>query len=148
VITKGPNIIPAAKLAIHELNRLNIPYIFVSNACMIESDKAEQLSNWLEVPVSLAERDDRAILHVLRKHLDSIGSNRVGAHADALLEGVSQQARADLRSRCHRRYCANVTTRLVSTCARGPMAAHRSLFLGLASTIRRPSNNFRLTSPN
>jgi ribonucleotide monophosphatase NagD (HAD superfamily) len=52
VITKGPNVIPAAKLALQELVELNIPYVFVSNTCMLESEKAEQLSNMLGVPVS------------------------------------------------------------------------------------------------
>ncbi|CAF3950627.1 unnamed protein product [Rotaria magnacalcarata] len=51
VITKGPNVIPAAKLAIKKLVEYNIPYVFVSNTCMLETEKAEQLSNMLEVPV-------------------------------------------------------------------------------------------------
>ncbi len=54
VITKGPNVIPAAKLAVQELIQFNVPSVFVSNTCMLESEKAEQLSKMLDVPV----RDD------------------------------------------------------------------------------------------
>ena len=56
MITKGPNLIPAAKLAIEQLVHFNIPYVFVSNACMMESEKAEQLSTMLGVPVSCHHR--------------------------------------------------------------------------------------------
>ncbi|CAF1188561.1 unnamed protein product [Rotaria sordida] len=51
VITKGSNVIPAAKLAIKKLVQYDIPHIFVSNTCMLETEKAEQLSNMLEVPI-------------------------------------------------------------------------------------------------
>ena len=50
--------IPAAQLAVQELVQLNIPYVFVSNTCMLESEKAEQLSNLLGISVS----DDRLAL--------------------------------------------------------------------------------------
>lgn len=43
--------IPAAKLAIQKLIQYNIPFVFVSNTCMFESEKADQLSKLLEVPV-------------------------------------------------------------------------------------------------
>ncbi|CAF2755382.1 unnamed protein product [Rotaria sp. Silwood2] len=52
VITKGPNFITVAKPAIQTLIQLNVPVVFVSNTCMLESDKAKQLSNVLGVTVS------------------------------------------------------------------------------------------------
>lgn len=52
VITKGPNVIPAARRATQQLNHLEIPYVFVSNTCMLESEKADQLTDLLSTPVS------------------------------------------------------------------------------------------------
>ena len=52
VITKGPNVIPAARRATQQLNHLEIPYVFVSNTCMLESEKADQLSALLGTSVS------------------------------------------------------------------------------------------------
>ena len=39
-------------MAIQQLVRHNVPFVFVSNTCMMESEKAEQLSDMLEVHVS------------------------------------------------------------------------------------------------
>ncbi|CAF3069848.1 unnamed protein product, partial [Rotaria sp. Silwood2] len=50
-ITEGPNFIAAAKPAIQTLIQLNVPVIFVSNTCMLESDKAKQLSAVLGVTI-------------------------------------------------------------------------------------------------
>ena len=52
VITQGANLIPVAQKAIEKLNQYDVPYIFVSNSCMLESDKAAQLSNILGVSVN------------------------------------------------------------------------------------------------
>ncbi|CAF4495504.1 unnamed protein product, partial [Rotaria sp. Silwood2] len=51
VITKGPNFITVAKPAIQTLIQLNVPVVFVSNTCMLESDKAKQLSAVLGVTI-------------------------------------------------------------------------------------------------
>ncbi|CAF1551414.1 unnamed protein product [Rotaria magnacalcarata] len=51
VITKGPNFIAVAKPAIQMLIQLKVPVIFVSNTCMLESDKAKQLSAVLGVTI-------------------------------------------------------------------------------------------------
>jgi ribonucleotide monophosphatase NagD (HAD superfamily) len=45
-------VISAAKIALKELVQYNVPYVFVSNTCMLESEKAQQLSTMLGVPVS------------------------------------------------------------------------------------------------
>ncbi|CAF3369349.1 unnamed protein product, partial [Rotaria socialis] len=49
VITQGPNFIAVAKPAIQALIQLKVPVVFVSNTCMLESDKAKQLSAVLGV---------------------------------------------------------------------------------------------------
>lgn len=53
MITKGPNVIQPARWATQQLNHLDIPYVFVSNTCMLESEKADQLSDLLGTPVSI-----------------------------------------------------------------------------------------------
>jgi len=52
VITKGANFINVSKPAIQKLIQLKVPIVFVSNTCMLESDKAKQLSALLGVTVS------------------------------------------------------------------------------------------------
>ena len=52
MITKGPNFITVAKPAIQKLIQLKVPVVFVSNTCMLETDKAKQLSSVLGVTVS------------------------------------------------------------------------------------------------
>lgn len=52
MITKGSNVIQAARWATQQLNHLEIPYVFVSNTCMLESEKADQLSDMIGTPVS------------------------------------------------------------------------------------------------
>ncbi|CAF2677587.1 unnamed protein product [Rotaria sp. Silwood2] len=74
VITKGPNVIPAAKLAIQKLVQYNVPFVFVSNTCMLETEKAEQLSNMLEVSilpkqVVLAHTPMRCLGEYHKKHV-------------------------------------------------------------------------------
>jgi ribonucleotide monophosphatase NagD (HAD superfamily) len=82
VIAKGPNLIPAAKSALQELHRLNITYVFVSNTCMIEAEKAEQLATMLEVPVSaeqvvLAHTPMRCLKEYHTKHVLVCGQGAV-----------------------------------------------------------------------
>ncbi len=52
MITKGPNFITVAKPAIQKLIQLKVPIVFVSNTCMLEADKAKQLSAVLGITVS------------------------------------------------------------------------------------------------
>lgn len=63
VITKGPNFIAAAKPAIHTLMQLHIPVVFLSNTCVLESEKAKQLSAMLGLTVR--EDASRATLVLL-----------------------------------------------------------------------------------
>lgn len=82
MIAKGPNVIPAAKSAIQELHRSNITYVFVSNTCMIEAEKAEELAKMLEVPVSpeqvvLAHTPMRCLTEYHKKHVLVCGQGRV-----------------------------------------------------------------------
>ncbi|CAF1119792.1 unnamed protein product [Didymodactylos carnosus] len=51
VIMKGTNVITKAKLAIQTLVQRRIPVIFVSNTCMLENEKARQLSLLLGVTI-------------------------------------------------------------------------------------------------
>ncbi|CAF3125191.1 unnamed protein product [Rotaria sp. Silwood2] len=74
VITKGPNFIAAAKPAIQTLIQLNVPIIFVSNTCMLESDKAKQLSAVLGVTIHpeqivLAQTPMRTLTEFHNKHV-------------------------------------------------------------------------------
>ncbi|CAF0730523.1 unnamed protein product [Adineta steineri] len=82
VITKGPNVISAAKVALQELVQFNVPYVFVSNTCMLESEKAEQLSEMLEVPVLaeqvvLAHTPMRCLTEYHSKHVLICGQGRI-----------------------------------------------------------------------
>ncbi|CAF1131441.1 unnamed protein product [Adineta ricciae] len=82
VITKGPGAIPAAKLALQKLHKLNVPYIFVSNTCMLESEKADQLAKMLEVPVPsdqvvLAHTPMRCLTEYHYKHVLVCGQGDV-----------------------------------------------------------------------
>ncbi|CAF0787996.1 unnamed protein product [Adineta steineri] len=52
VITKGPNFIKAAKPAIQALIQLKIPVVFLSNTCVLESEKAKQLSSMLGIIIN------------------------------------------------------------------------------------------------
>lgn len=56
MITKGPNVIPAAKLAIKKLIEHDVSFVFVSNTCMFEAEKAAQLSSMLDAPVSRSHK--------------------------------------------------------------------------------------------
>ncbi|CAF3599710.1 unnamed protein product [Rotaria sp. Silwood1] len=74
VITKGPNFITVAKPAIQTLIQLNVPIVFVSNTCMLESDKAKQLSALLEVTIHpeqivLAQTPMRTLTDFHNKHV-------------------------------------------------------------------------------
>ncbi|CAF1578959.1 unnamed protein product [Rotaria magnacalcarata] len=74
VITKGPNFIAAAKPAIHTLMELNIPVVFVSNTCAIESEKAKQLSAMLGITIDpeqvvLAQTPMRTLVEYHNKHV-------------------------------------------------------------------------------
>lgn len=74
VITKGPNVIPAAKLAIKRLIEYNVPFVFVSNTCMFESEKAAQLSMFLDAPIEtdqvvLAHTPMRCLTEYHKKHV-------------------------------------------------------------------------------
>jgi ribonucleotide monophosphatase NagD (HAD superfamily) len=62
-------VIPAAILAIQELTQFNVPYVFVSNTCMLESEKAKQLSEMLGVLVS---NDDKILFLFNTKLFDCI----------------------------------------------------------------------------
>ncbi|CAF1028844.1 unnamed protein product, partial [Rotaria sordida] len=74
VITKGPNFITVAKPAIQTLIQLKIPVVFVSNTCMLESDKAKQLSAVLGVTIHpeqvvLAQTPMRTLTDLHNKHV-------------------------------------------------------------------------------
>lgn len=74
VITKGPNFIAAAKPAIHTLLELDVPVIFVSNTCAVESDKAKQLSAMLGTTITpeqvvLAQTPMRTLTDYHNKHV-------------------------------------------------------------------------------
>ncbi|CAF4865347.1 unnamed protein product [Rotaria sp. Silwood1] len=74
VITKGPNFITVAKPAIQTLIQLNVPVVFVSNTCMLESDKAKQLSAVLGVTIHpeqviLAQTPMRTLTNFHNKHV-------------------------------------------------------------------------------
>ncbi|CAF3456513.1 unnamed protein product [Rotaria socialis] len=74
VITKGPNFIAAAKPAIHTLMELNVPVVFVSNTCAIESEKAKQLSAMLGITIDpeqvvLAQTPMRTLAEYHNKHV-------------------------------------------------------------------------------
>ncbi|CAF4671452.1 unnamed protein product, partial [Rotaria sp. Silwood2] len=74
VITKGSNFITAAKPAIQTLIQLNVPVVFVSNTCMVESDKAKQLSAVLGVTIHpeqvvLAQTPMRTLTDFHNKHV-------------------------------------------------------------------------------
>ncbi|CAF4772473.1 unnamed protein product, partial [Rotaria sp. Silwood2] len=74
VITKGPNFITVAKPAIQTLIQLNVPVVFVSNTCMLESDKAKQLSAVLGVTIHpeqvvLAQTPMRTLTDFHNKHV-------------------------------------------------------------------------------
>ncbi|CAF5057773.1 unnamed protein product, partial [Rotaria sp. Silwood1] len=72
VITKGPNFITVAKPAIQTLIQLNVPIVFVSNTCMLESDKAKQLSALLEIhpeQIVLAQTPMRTLTDFHNKHV-------------------------------------------------------------------------------
>ncbi|CAF1100388.1 unnamed protein product [Rotaria sordida] len=74
VITKGPNFITVAKPAIQTLIQLKIPVVFVSNTCMLESDKAKQLSAVLGVTIHpeqvvLAQTPIRTLTDLHNKHV-------------------------------------------------------------------------------
>ncbi len=51
VITKGPNFITVSKPAIEALIQLKVPIVFLSNTCVLESDKAKQLTSMLGITV-------------------------------------------------------------------------------------------------
>jgi len=74
VITKGPNFIEVAKPAIQKLLQLNIPVVFLSNTCVLESEKAKQLSNVLGVTINpehvvLAQTPMRTLTKYHNKHV-------------------------------------------------------------------------------
>ncbi|CAF4522693.1 unnamed protein product [Rotaria sp. Silwood2] len=74
VITKGPNFINVAKPAIQTLIQLKVPVVFVSNTCMLESDKAKQLSAVLGVTIHpeqvvLAQTPMRILADYHNKHV-------------------------------------------------------------------------------
>ncbi|CAF5182826.1 unnamed protein product, partial [Rotaria magnacalcarata] len=72
VITQGPNFIAAAKPAIQALIQLKVPVVFVSNTCMLESDKAKQLSAVLGIhpeQVVLAQTPMRTLTDFHNKHV-------------------------------------------------------------------------------
>ncbi|CAF1535938.1 unnamed protein product, partial [Didymodactylos carnosus] len=74
VITKGANFIAAAKPAIQKLVQQKIPVIFVSNACMLESEKARQLSLLLGVNI----RPEQIVLsHTPMRSLTNFHSKHV-----------------------------------------------------------------------
>ena len=58
VIVRGKNVLPSAPEAFHHLynheeNRWRVPVVFVTNAGnTLRQKKADQLSNWLNVPVT------------------------------------------------------------------------------------------------
>ncbi|CAF3309920.1 unnamed protein product [Rotaria socialis] len=74
VITQGPNFIAVAKPAIQALIQLKVPVVFVSNTCMLESDKAKQLSAVLGVTIHpeqvvLAQTPMRTLTDFHNKHV-------------------------------------------------------------------------------
>ncbi|CAF0932512.1 unnamed protein product [Rotaria sordida] len=74
VITKGPNFITVAKPAIQTLIQLKVPVIFVSNTCMLESEKAKQLSSLLGITIHpeqvvLAQTPMRTLTDYHNKHV-------------------------------------------------------------------------------
>ncbi|CAF2916597.1 unnamed protein product [Rotaria sp. Silwood2] len=74
VITQGPNPIAVAKPAIQTLIQLNVPVVFVSNTCMLESEKAKQLSSILGVTIHpeqvvLAQTPMRTLTDFHNKHV-------------------------------------------------------------------------------
>ncbi|UJR28131.1 hypothetical protein I4U23_009388 [Adineta vaga] len=74
VITKGPNFIAVAKPAIHTLIQLNIPVVFLSNTCVLESDKAKQLSSMLDITINpeqvvLAQTPMRTLTEYHNQHV-------------------------------------------------------------------------------
>jgi len=74
VITKGPNFITVAKPAIQKLIQLKVPVVFVSNTCMLETDKAKQLSSVLGVTIHpeqvvLAQTPMRTLTEYHNKHV-------------------------------------------------------------------------------
>ncbi|CAF1049663.1 unnamed protein product [Rotaria sordida] len=82
VITQGPNFIKVAKPAIQTLIQLNVPIVFVSNTCMLESDKAKQLSAVLGVTIHpeqvvLAQTPMRTLTDFHNKHVLISGQDQV-----------------------------------------------------------------------
>ncbi|UJR21311.1 hypothetical protein I4U23_024401 [Adineta vaga] len=74
VITKGPNFITVAKPAIQKLIQLKVPVVFVSNTCMLEADKAKQLSAVLGITIHpeqvvLAQTPMRSLTEYHNKHV-------------------------------------------------------------------------------
>ncbi|CAF2964370.1 unnamed protein product [Rotaria sp. Silwood2] len=74
VITKGPNFISVAKPAIHKLIQLNVPIIFLSNTCALETEKAKQLSAMLGITIHpeqvvLAQTPMRTLTQYHDKHV-------------------------------------------------------------------------------
>lgn len=74
VITKGPNFIAVAKPTIQRLMQLKIPVVFVSNTCMLESDKAKQLTSMLDITIRpeqvvLAQTPMRLLTDYHNKHV-------------------------------------------------------------------------------
>ncbi|CAF0875069.1 unnamed protein product [Adineta ricciae] len=74
VITKGPNFITVAKPAIQKLIQLKVSVVFVSNTCMLEADKAKQLSVVLGVTIHpeqvvLAQTPMRSLTEYHNKHV-------------------------------------------------------------------------------
>lgn len=74
VITKGPNFITVAKSAIHKLMELQIPVVFLSNTCALESEKAKQLTAMLGITIDpeqvvLAQTPMRTLTEYHNKHV-------------------------------------------------------------------------------
>ncbi|CAF4645289.1 unnamed protein product, partial [Rotaria sp. Silwood2] len=81
VITQGPNFITVAKQAIQTLIQLKVPVVFVSNTCMLESDKAKQLSTVLGVTIQpdqvvLAQTPMRTLTDFHNKHVLVSGQDK------------------------------------------------------------------------
>ncbi len=102
--------IPSAKRAIRALIQHDVPFAFVSNACTLESDKADQLSKMLETPVkyNLTKTHFNQVILI---HLDSSWSSNFSSHTNALFVWIPWQTCFNLWTRTYRRNCSNVNIR-------------------------------------
>ncbi|CAF0887471.1 unnamed protein product [Adineta ricciae] len=134
VITKGPNFIATAKPAIHTLMQMKIPVVFLSNTCVLESDKAKQLSSMLGITINpeqvvLAQTPMRTLTEYHNKHvlisgqgpIEEIGRmlgfksiTTIKEVCDAFpeLDMVNHMNRAKLV--CRKRKCLNTYTLFLS----------------------------------